>query len=218
MKAAGLNEYYSRRAAEYEEIYNKPERQRDLVQLRTLLRRLLARHVILEIACGTGFWTEAVAPVAQSILATDTSEEVLAIAKSKSYPDRRVHFALADAYNLHDVEGEFTATLAAFWWSHIPKQRIAEFLHGLHQRLGTGATVVFIDNRYVEGSSTPLSDQNEMGNTYQIRRLNDGSTHRVLKNFPSPDELSTSLDNVSNDLVISQLEYYWCASYKIANS
>ncbi|MDX1488039.1 MAG: hypothetical protein R3268_07560, partial [Acidiferrobacterales bacterium] len=71
--------YYSRRASEYEEIYEKPERQRDLARLKTMLGDLLRGQRILEVACGTGYWTAVIAPVAQSIVATDTSEETIAI-------------------------------------------------------------------------------------------------------------------------------------------
>ena len=49
--------------------------------------------------------------------------------------------------------------------------------------------MVFFDNCYVEGSSTPLSRTDAAGNTYQSRRLDDGSTHEVLKNFPAKKAL-----------------------------
>jgi len=35
------------------------------LKLKDLLRRALRGHDILEIACGTGYWTEVVAPVAR---------------------------------------------------------------------------------------------------------------------------------------------------------
>jgi ubiquinone/menaquinone biosynthesis C-methylase UbiE len=77
-------DYYSRRAAEYETIYRKPERQRDLAILRDRLPRMLSGAELIEVACGTGYWTEVLAPAARSIVATDRSEEVLRIARSKS--------------------------------------------------------------------------------------------------------------------------------------
>jgi hypothetical protein len=49
--------------------------------------------------------------------------------------------------------------------------------------------VVFLDNRFVPGSSTPIAESDAEGNTYQVRTLADGSTHRVLKNFPDRDAL-----------------------------
>jgi hypothetical protein len=51
------------------------------------------------------------------------------------------------------------------------------------------ARVVLLDNRYVEGSSTPVSEPDAHGNTYQLRRLADATEVRVLKNFPSKAQL-----------------------------
>ena len=83
MSDSGVVEYYSRRAREYESIYDKPERQADLSTLRALIPSLLAGRDILEVACGTGYWTQVIAPVARSVLATDLSPAVLEIAALK---------------------------------------------------------------------------------------------------------------------------------------
>jgi ubiquinone/menaquinone biosynthesis C-methylase UbiE len=112
-----LLDYYARRAPEYEEIYRRPERQPDLLQLRVRVCDAVVGQRVLEIACGTGYWTEAVANVAAAVTATDASAEVLELARRKPYPEDRVRFALADAYALEQVEGAFTAGLAAFWSS-----------------------------------------------------------------------------------------------------
>ena len=88
-----LQAYYAKRAAEYERIYAKPERQADLAALRSRIPALLARRSVLEVACGTGYWTEVIAPHVRSITAIDYVEETLAIARSKKYPANRVEFA-----------------------------------------------------------------------------------------------------------------------------
>src|SRR5207244_1325078 len=93
-----LVEYYSRRAGEYESIYLKPERQADLRALTALVTVELATHDVLEIACGTGWWTERIAAGARSVLATDASLEVIEVARRKKYPPGRVRFMRADAF------------------------------------------------------------------------------------------------------------------------
>ena len=210
--------YYTRRAHEYEQVYEKPERQADLARVRTWLRGALAGQRVLEVACGTGYWTTEVAPVTAAILATDASPAVLRLAREKPYPRDRVEFELADAYALAGVPGAFTAGFAAFWWSHMPRERQPAFLAGLHRRLGAGATVVFVDNRYVTGSSTPISRRDEAGNTFQRRLLADGSEHEVLKNFSTPAELEATLSPVAHDLNIMEFAYYWGACYRVASA
>jgi demethylmenaquinone methyltransferase/2-methoxy-6-polyprenyl-1,4-benzoquinol methylase len=206
-----LIDYYRRRAAEYEAIYAKPERQTDLAILRQAIPAKLRGARVLEIACGTGYWTQLVAEVAKEVVATDLAEEPMRIAQSKSYK-KQPTFSLADAYALPQSLGRFAAALAVFWWSHVPRQRIGEFLASLHGRLDPGARVVLMDNRFVEGSSTPISEIDAQGNTYQLRRLGDGSQVRVLKNFPAEAELRSHLPPTLN---VEMLEYYWLADYVI---
>lgn len=206
-----LVEYYRRRAAEYEAIYAKPERQADLAVLRQAIPAMLRGARVLEIACGTGYWTQLAAEVAAEVVATDLAEEPMQIARSKAY-DRQPRFELCDAYSLPQSLGRFDAALAVFWWSHVPRQRIGEFLASLHGRLEHGARVVLMDNRFVEGSSTPVSEIDAQGNTYQLRRLGDGSQIRVLKNFPAEADLRSQLPPTLN---VEMLEYYWLADYRL---
>lgn len=211
MASPELVDYYRRRAAEYEAIYAKPERQADLAVLRRTIPAMLRGARVLEIACGTGYWTQLVAGVAAHVVATDLAEEPMRIARSKPY-SRQPRFELCDAYSLPESLGRFEAALAVFWWSHVPRQRIGEFLASLHARLEPGARVVLMDNRFVEGSSTPISEIDAQGNTYQLRRLGDGSQVRVLKNFPAEAELRAQLPAALN---LEMLEYYWLADYRL---
>lgn len=208
--------YYSARAREYEAIYDKPERQPDLLRLAFLLREALVSRSVLELACGTGYWTERFAPVAARVFACDLSEEVLAIARTKPLPPNRVRFSKADAFAPPEPPFPCDAAFAGFWWSHIPRARLGEFLSGLHARLQPGAVVVFIDNRLVPGSNTPISRTADTGDTFQQRRLKDGSSREVLKNFPSRDELLAALPPEAVQPEVVELAYFWWLRYRVA--
>lgn len=211
---AALKEYYAARAREYERIYAKPERQDDLRRLETLLPPLFAGRRLLEVACGTGYWTRFLAREAGSIVATDANAETLAIAEGKSLPAERVSFRVADAYALPEELGSFDAAFAGFWWSHVPRRECRNFLSALDGRLLPGARVALLDNLYVEGSSTPIAQRDAEGNTYQIRRLDDGSEHTVLKNFPTEDELRADVAGFGRDLRYTRYRYYWLFCYE----
>src|SRR5688572_27929581 len=164
LEPADLVGYYRRRALEYEAIYAKPERQADLAALRTLIPERLRGAHVLEVACGTGYWTQLIADTAASVLGTDLAEEPLRIAQAKRYSGN-VTFREADAYELGAL-GSFDAAFAGFWWSHVPRRRIHAFLASLHGCLARGARVLLLDNRYVPGSSTAISSLDAEGNTY----------------------------------------------------
>ena len=114
-----LETYYARRAAEYERIYDKPERQAELEWLRERIPQLLAGRRVLETACGTGYWTREIARKAGFVTATDINEPVLAVARAKRLPPRRVQFERADAYAPGSAGLGADAAFAGFWWSHL---------------------------------------------------------------------------------------------------
>jgi ubiquinone/menaquinone biosynthesis C-methylase UbiE len=64
------------------------------------VERTLAGKHVLEIACGTGYWTEVISSSAASIIAIDINDEVLEIARSKKLNQQKVLFQRADAYAL----------------------------------------------------------------------------------------------------------------------
>jgi ubiquinone/menaquinone biosynthesis C-methylase UbiE len=204
-----MQAYYARRAVEYERIYAKPERQHELRALQTWLPSQFAGRRVLEIACGTGWWTPHAARDALDWLATDVNDETLAIAHTKSVP-ACVRFMRADAYALRDLPGApFDAAFAGFWWSHVPRERLSAWLQTLRGQLKPGATVVFLDNRYVEGNSTPISRSDADGNTYQQRQLGDGSTHDVLKNFPTREEAMQATGATTRDADWIESAHFW---------
>jgi SAM-dependent methyltransferase len=207
--------YYAKRAGEYELIYAKPERQVDVRQLRERFASAFRDHSVLEISCGTGYWTEAFAPMAKTVLACDINREVLEIARSKDWGGAAVNFIEADSYALPEFESEFSAGFSGFWWSHIPKNKIRSFLDGFHAKLRRGALVTFVDNRYVEGSSTPIFRTDEKGDSFQQRRLGDGSLHEILKNFPSREELLAAVSDLSQEAEVTFMDYYWVLSYRL---
>lgn len=206
-----LNRYYADRAPEYESIYAKPERQSDLRSVERWVEETFRDRVVLEVACGTGYWTRCLERTAKSLLAVDASQEVIASARVRAATP--VAFTLGDAYRLPVRTAQFDAAFAGFWYSHVPRSRIAVFLAELHRTLRPGARVAFLDNRFVADSSTPLADRDYEGNTYQLRTLRDGSAHRVLKNFPSEADLRAAVASVGRDIRFRNWQYYWALEY-----
>jgi len=98
--AKKLHLYYQNRAKEYDLVYDKPERQNDLKQLHLYLKKVFENKKVLEIACGTGYWTQTIAESCHQILATDVNEEVLVIAKAKDYGPANIHFKQLDLWQL----------------------------------------------------------------------------------------------------------------------
>lgn len=209
-------DYYKRRAAYYERVYHRPERQADLRAMEASLAAPFAGRRVLEIACGTGWWTPHAARDAQRWLATDANPETMDVARAKALP-AAVEFRQVDAYTLDGLGDEtFDAAFSGCWWSHVPLQALPGWLATLHARLEPGARVVMLDNSFVQTSSTPLTRRDEAGNTYQDRVLDDGSVHEVLKNFPTPDEAFAVLGPRAREPRWTAYEHYWVLDYRLA--
>ena len=186
-----MEEYYRQRADEYEEIYGRddPVRQREQRGIAEALRETFRGRNVIEIACGTGFWTYYLSETALRITGTDILEDVLEIAGRKQY-GCPVTFCMADAYNLAFRDKVFGGGVAGFWFSHIPKDQIDSFIDGLHRILKDGAKVLMADNVYIPGIGGELVKREHDENTYKLRKLKDGSEYLVLKNYYTVAELT----------------------------
>lgn len=219
MISRNLKEYYALRAEEYEKVYANPSRQESIKWLQALLRQSFVGKRVLEVSCGTGYWTPTLASVAVSVLATDVNESVLDIARGKSYPQANVDFQLADAFSLEQVEGIFDAGFSGFWWSHISRERLRAFLDSFHGRLQPGAVVVFADNNPSEDLHGKHSEYvDAAGNQYSLRDLEDGRQYEIIKNFPTEAEVREALDGIGQEVQYFQSPCYWCMSYRTCSS
>lgn len=209
-----LAEYYAKRAAEYERFYDKPERQAEYAALRARVAEMLAGRRVLELACGTGYWTKVMSATAREVTALDFNQEVLDVAASKNLPMDKVSFGIGDAFAPPDLGRRHDALFAGFWWSHVLRQDLDSFLRGAINAVAPGALIAFLDNRYVEGSNTPVSRRDAQGNCYQSRKLDDGSSHEVLKNFPDDAELLRRASAHGTDAKIEDFRYFWLLSWR----
>lgn len=209
-----LQAYYAARAPDYDAVYRKPERRADIAFLCAHLPERFAGRSTLEVACGTGFWTQVIAVTARALVATDVIEAPLELARLRANASL-VRFFLADAYALGEELGTFEAAFAGLWFSHVPVESRAAFFASLHARLLPGARIVLLDNSIVQCRELPIAERDAAGNTYQMRRLADGSSHRVLKNFPDERELRALVAPFATTCEYRTLENFWLFEYEL---
>lgn len=212
--STGAEEYYGARAPEYDRVYEKPERQGDIATLGSLLARRFAGRDVLDVAAGTGFWTERFADGTDHTTGCDINEATLEVARARRrWPDH-VRFVRGDAFALDEVPGTFDAAFVGFLWSHVAIDDLDRFLDSLCRRLGPGSTAILVDNVYVEGSNHPIARTDEAGNTYQRRRLADGREWEVRKNFPTPEQVTNRLE-AHGSATVTSLTHFWIAELQL---
>ena len=209
-----MAEYYAARAPVYDESagYTDPEAEQLRVPIKTRYKGLFSGRSVLEIACGTGYWTPAVAEVADSVLAMDVNISVISHAKERCKHLSNVSFRVADAYTLEGISGGFSAAFAHYWWSHVPRERLTAFLTALHSKLQSGAFVLFVDQLPYEGHTCRTD---EAGNTLEQRFLPDGRSFEIVKNFPSEDDVRNALMSIADNVqyIERRDERSWSVTY-----
>jgi len=179
-----------------------------------MCKSLRGLHV-LEVACGTGFWTGIVAREAAHIVALDISPRALAVARSRALSPGVVEFGVHDAYDLASVQGTYDAGLANFWLSHVPRTRLDGFLGGLHGRLGTGSVVFMADNVYVPGVGGTLLVKRGVEDSFKLRRMPGGGMVEVVENYYDEGSLRSMLEPCADDLHIDVGKCYWWVRYRV---
>lgn len=211
--------YYKKRAEEYEAVYhrNDPVRQEEQRRIAKTLQLVLKEKDVLEVACGTGYWTQFLSRTARSIHATDLVEETLEIAKTKKYACP-IKFSIEDAYGLSFSDKSFNGGLTNFWFSHIPKSKINSFLKDFHRVLKKGSPVFIADNVFIKDIGGKLIKKSNDENTYKLRKLKSGEQFLVLKNYYSKDILIRIFkEYVANfsSRNVSYGKYFWYVKYRI---
>ena len=211
--------YYDKHAPWHDECMNYTDNERMERLLRPILETVIphiAGRKVLEIACGTGNWTEALAKRAISVFAIDSSPAVLDIARKKLGHLKNVTLKEADAYTLDGITGPFDVVFASDWWSHIPVSSIRPFLDNLHKRLRTGSRVIFLDMMMREVFENETAYYDADGNRVSLRPLRDGSEFEIIKNFPSKMDLPGILEGSGEDIHYLEFESLkrWMLIYK----
>ena len=208
-------QFYAKSASNHDRIYDRPERQDDLAAMRGHVAEILRGHTVLELACGTGYWTRIIAEVADKVVATDINAEMIAMAQLRKMPADKVELRVADAWDLPADIGDFTAVFIGFWWSHVKREEQEKFLAQLKARVGKDMFVVLLDDAYVEGSSDTVARTDHEGNTYHIRTAPDGERYEIPKTYPSDSALRKKLATSVREIRIVRLEYYWLLTCRL---
>ncbi len=195
--------YYRDRAREYEDWWFRRGRYdhgadanarwfAEVAQLREHVQRAVpAGARVLELACGTGLWTEQLARRAGSLTALDASPEMLELARAKP-ADAPVRFIEADIFEWQP-DGPYDLCFFGFWLSHVPRVLMADFWEKVSAALARGGRAYFLDSARSELAGA--RDQRSQGPEEELtrRRLEDGRQYTIVKHWFDGDALAELL-------------------------
>ncbi|MEZ5360457.1 MAG: class I SAM-dependent methyltransferase [Candidatus Zixiibacteriota bacterium] len=210
-------EYYQKRAREYDKIYfrNDSLRQAEIHYLYALSRRVLVGRDILDIACGTGFWTRIVSDAVQSVIGLDINSGTLEVAREKTYRCP-VDFIEGDFLNIGQLPKKVNGLLATFVMSHIKRQDYGALKETIARHVPPGSPIFFCDNNLICEVKPELIPDEEGINTYKKRILENGEEYTILKNYFEADELKSIFSDWGEITDFYFRKYYWAVCVTLA--
>jgi demethylmenaquinone methyltransferase/2-methoxy-6-polyprenyl-1,4-benzoquinol methylase len=156
---------------------------------------------VLELACGSGVFTERLARTAETLTAVDASGAMLA--RNRAEVGRpNVRYVQADLFAWRP-DRTYDLVFFGFWLSHVPPARFDAFWALVRSCVVDGGRVAFVDEddlgahrddvRMVDG--VPLAP----------RPLPDGRSFDIVKLYWHPDELAARLAGLDWDFDVRRL-------------
>jgi len=211
-------EYYRARAQEYDQWWYRQGRYdrgseankwwfSESAQVASALERFQPSGRVLELACGTGIWSERLRSFASSLVVVDGSREMLGLAKHR-LGTSGVRYVEANIFEWEPNEA-FDTVFFSFWLSHVPPQRFSEFWNLVGRCLTPGGRVFFLDSRH-DPTSTAVDHRLPGSEAVTLRRrLNDGSEFQIYKIFYDGPQLEAKLKALGWSINVSQTERYF---------
>ncbi len=211
--------YYNARAKEYDEWFYRIGRynrgleinQRwfdEVAALKNVVNKVGTVESVLELACGTGIWTQELLKIGKQITALDASQEMIEINRQKLNNASNVEYRQLDLFPWQP-DKQYDLVFFSFWLSHVPPAEVDEFLSKVYNSVLPDGKVTIIDSYFEITSSAkdhPLQDKNEI---YQQRKLNNGREFQIFKIYYQPDVLLNKLTQAGFQAEVGLTDTYF---------
>jgi ubiquinone/menaquinone biosynthesis C-methylase UbiE len=194
--------YYRERAGEYEDWWFRRGRYdhdpgvnarwfAEAAEVEGVLEQFKPAGEVLELACGTGLWTQRLVAGTAGVTAVDGSPEMLALCHAR-VNDPRVNYVQADLF-AWEPDRTYDVCFFGFWLSHVPEERFADFWGKVKRAVGATGRVFFLDSLRSDKASAVDHQLPDRDEETMLRRLADGREYRIVKRFHEPQPLQDRL-------------------------
>ncbi len=194
-------DYYSARAPEYDQWFYRQGRydrgaafkrqwESEAGIVREQLLNAPRQAHILEMAPGTGIWTEQLIKIGDRVTALDASPEMIAINKAKLASDK-VSYIQTDLFTWR-AQRQYDMVFFGFWLSHVPGEKLLGFLGAVYDALKPGGRLFFVDSQERDMSNR-RAETEDLGGEMQQRVLSDGRRYEIVKIYYDPAQLTRIL-------------------------
>lgn len=194
---AEQRQYYRERALEYDDWWFRREAYAldpdtearwfaDVGELEAALEAFGPRGDVLELAAGTGTWTQQLLRFTDRVTAVDAVAEVLDLNRART--GGAAEYVLADVFEWQPPR-QFDVCFFSFWHSHVPSRRFDAFWRLVGQVLKPEGRVFLVDNARLGIARCMVSSAGEIAR----RRLSDGREFDLVERLWKPTDLEREL-------------------------
>jgi SAM-dependent methyltransferase len=195
---AEQREYYRERAHEYDNWWFRRADYAldaetaapwfaDVRELEAALEAFGPRGDVLELAAGTGIWTQHLLRHADRVTAVDAVVEVLELNRART--NGAADYVVADIFEWEPPR-EFDVCFFSFWHSHVPSRHFEGFWQLVGRALKPDGRVFLVDNARLGDASHLVRSTGEVAR----RRLSDGREFDIVKRFWTPADLEREVE------------------------
>jgi SAM-dependent methyltransferase len=189
-------------------------------ELEVALERFGPAGDVLELAAGTGMWTQRLSRYARTVTALDVSPEALAINRARlegsAVPMRYVE---ADLFGWR-ADRRYDVVSFAFWLTHVPPPRFGEFWTLVDSALAPEGRVFFADSavphempgserrfRFRGQSVEGVHSLTDLDRGVSVRHVRDGRQFQTVKVYWEPDDLRDRLSSEGWDVAVQNTRW-----------
>jgi ubiquinone/menaquinone biosynthesis C-methylase UbiE len=180
--------YFDERAEEYDDIYvgKGPAIQhyggmyiKDFTQIGESVSKFGGKHLI-DIACGTAYWTPFYAPKCDEITCLDQSTNMLSQAQTriKDQNLKPPNFIHADFFDIDLGTDVFDRAFVSILLSHFSRDQEKTFFERLKQTLQPGGELMVVDSLW-----SPRRSKYRKQEGVEKRVIKDGRKFKVFKRY-----------------------------------
>jgi len=182
--------YFEARAPEYDDSM-EPD-QSDSVyaewqQLRNQVRSARLTGAVLDLAAGTGSWTELFIDSAETVTLVDASAGALEIARTR-FQGRDVEFVTTDLFKWNP-DRLYDTVFSSFWLCHIPPMLVSNFVSQIERACRSGGTNVLVDEHTFDDPGLAVAAARNDDAWVSHRTVQDGRDYRLVKVGHNPADV-----------------------------
>jgi len=143
---------------------------------------------VVDLAAGTGRWTELFKDKADTVTLVDAASETLELAR-KRLGDQNLTFVVADLFDWKP-DRQYDIVFSSFWLCHVPPDLVPGFVDLVTSASRAGGSAVLVDEHTFDDPGLAAAAAQQEDPWVSHRTVQDGRRYRLVKVSHDPTHIA----------------------------